>query len=280
MRRMNGFAAVFIIPFSIFVFMFLIVPVITMLLDSFQKANTGFTFANYQSILKNGFYHQAFVNSINISLISSLIAMIMAIFATYSLTKLPQSIQNKMINFANLTSNFAGIPLAFAFIVLLGNSGLFILLFEKMGMHSLSSFNLYSLSGLVLIYIYFQLPLAVMLLFPIYNGIQDQWKEAAAILGASTVQFWLKIGVPIILPSLAGTFSILFANAMGAYASAFALTGSSYNLLPVRIGALVSGDVFAQPELASALALSLGAILVAAMLLNEWLTRKVRRDLQ
>jgi putative spermidine/putrescine transport system permease protein len=143
----------------------------------------------------------------------------------------------------------------------------------------LSSFNVYSWSGLVLIYIYFQLPLAVMLLYPVYQGIQSQWKEAASLLGASPLQFWLRIGVPVILPSIAGTFSILFANAMGAYASAYALTGSTYNLLTIRIGALTTGDIFAKPELGSAIAVLLGITLVTAMLINEWLTRKVRRDL-
>ncbi|KKK40103.1 ABC transporter permease [Mesobacillus campisalis] len=277
---MNWFAASFLIPFSIMVLMFLIVPILSMIYDSFQKSGTGFTFENYQTVFESDFYLQAFANSIKISLFSSLLALFAAIFATYSLTKFPQSVQDKVMNFANLTSNFAGVPLAFAFIILLGNSGLFVLLFEKMGISGMSSFNLYSMAGIILIYIYFQLPLAVMLLFPIYHGIQDQWKEAASILGASNTQFWLRIGVPVILPSLVGTFSILFANAMGAYATVYALTGSSYNMLPVRIGALVSGDVFAQPELASALALALGVILVIAMLFNEWLMRMVRRDLR
>jgi putative spermidine/putrescine transport system permease protein len=202
-----------------------------------------------------------------------------AIFATYSITLFSKNTQNRVLIFANLTSNFAGIPLAFAFIVLLGNSGLFTLLFKHLGWGTLSSFNLYSWSGLVLIYIYFQLPLAVMLLYPVYQGIQAQWKEAASLLGASSIQFWLRIGVPVILPSIAGTFSILFANAMGAYASAYALTGSTYNLVTIRIGALTAGDIFAKPELGSAIAVLLGLTLVAAMLINEWLTRKVRRDL-
>lgn len=153
------------------------------------------------------------------------------------------------------------------------------MLFKYFGWDMLSHFNLYSWSGMVLIYVYFQLPLAVMMLYPIYQGIQAQWKEAAFLLGASPAQFWLKIGVPIISPSIAGTFSILFANAMGAYASAYALAGSTYNLVTIRIGALTTGDIFAKPELGSAVACILGVTLVIALLINEWLTRKIRRDL-
>ncbi|MBI0578996.1 ABC transporter permease subunit [Neobacillus cucumis] len=269
-----------IIPFFLIILLFLFVPLFFMILSSLQgNGGTGFTFDQYKEMIKNVYYHQAFKNSILISLFSSLIAIILAVFATYSITLFSKSIQDRILVFANMTANFAGIPLAFAFIVLLGNSGLFTLLFKYFGWDMLSHFNLYSWSGMVLIYVYFQLPLAVMMLYPIYQGIQAQWKEAAFLLGASPAQFWLKIGVPIISPSIAGTFSILFANAMGAYASAYALAGSTYNLVTIRIGALTTGDIFAKPELGSAVACILGVTLVIALLINEWLTRKIRRDL-
>jgi putative spermidine/putrescine transport system permease protein len=269
-----------IIPFFLFILLFLFVPLFFMLSGSFQgNGGTGFTFDQYKEIFQKTYYHQAFKNSIIIGLFSSFIAIILAVFATYSITQFSKKIQDRILVFSNLTANFAGIPLAFAFIVILGNSGLFTLLFKQIGWDILSTFNLYSWSGLVLIYIYFQLPLAVMLLFPVYQGIQAQWREAASLLGASPGQFWLRIGVPIIMPSIAGTFSILFANALGAYASAYALTGSTYNILTIRIGALTTGDIFAKPELGSAIATLLGVTLVIALLINEWLTRRIRRDL-
>lgn len=280
MKKINGMLVASLIPFLFLILLFLFIPLFFMIYGSFQAdGGTGFSFKQYQEIFQNEYYRQAFKNSILISLLSSFIATLLAIFATYSITHFSSRIQNRVLIFANLTSNFAGIPLAFAFIVLLGNSGLFTLLFKHFGWETLSSFNVYSWSGLVLIYLYFQLPLAVMLLYPVYQGINKHWKEAASLLGASPTQFWLRIGIPIILPSIAGTFSILFANAMGAYASAYALTGSTYNLVTIRIGALTTGDIFAKPELGSAIAGLLGLTLVVAMLLNEWLTRKVRRDL-
>jgi putative spermidine/putrescine transport system permease protein len=251
-----------------------------MIYSSFQgDGGTGFTFSQYHNIFQDTYYHQAFKNSIIISLLSSFISIVLAIFGAYSITLFSKKVQDRFLVFANLTANFAGVPLAFAFIVILGNSGLFTLLFKHFGWDILSSFNLYSWTGLVFIYVYFELPLAVMLIYPVYQGIQGQWKEAAALLGASTAQFWLRIGVPIIMPSVAGTFSILFANAMGAYASAFALTGSTYNLVTIRIGALTTGDIFAKPELGSAIATLLGLTLVVALLINEWLSRRIRRDL-
>ncbi|MGE7941998.1 ABC transporter permease [Lysinibacillus xylanilyticus] len=265
-------------PFLVLVLLFFLVPLLYMLITSFQNSD-GFTLSHYQSVLTNDYILQGFKNSITLSVISAVIALIVTLFAIYAIMRFSEPVREKILILTNLTSNFSGIPLAFAFIVLLGNSGLFTLLFDQWGIDALSSFSLYSWGGLLLIYIYFQLPLALMLLYPIYDGIQQQWKEAAALLGASTWQFWVKIGVPVMLPGIVGTFSVLFANAMGAYASAYALTSSSYNLVAIRIGSLIQGDIFAQPELASAIAVILAVTMVTAMLLSEWSISKTRRKL-
>ena len=267
-----------LVPFLLLVLLFFLVPLLYMVITSFSNSE-GFTFEHYQYVLTNEYILQGFKNSITLSAISAMIALIVTLFAVYAVMRLSEPIREKILILTNLTSNFSGIPLAFAFIVLLGNSGLFTLLFEKWNLGALSSFSLYSWSGLLLIYIYFQLPLALMLLYPIYDGIQQQWKEAAALLGASTGQFWLKIGIPVMLPGIVGTFSVLFANAMGAYASAYALTSSNYNLVAIRIGALIKGDIFAQPELASAIAVLLAVTMVMAMLLSEWSIKKTRGKL-
>ncbi|NQF17517.1 ABC transporter permease subunit [Brevibacillus sp. HB1.3] len=280
MKRFVSMFWVTTIPFFAMIALFLLVPLLSMIGGSFQaEGGGGFTISNYREIFSNPYYLQAFENSVLISFLSALIGIVVAVFATYAITRFPQALQQRVLVITNLTSNFAGIPLAFAFIVLLGNSGLFVLLARQLGIDFSQSFTLYSWSGLTLVYIYFQLPLAVMLLYPLYNAIQKQWMEAAELLGASPWEFWLRIGFPVLLPGIVGTFSILFANAMGAYASAYALTGSNYNLVPIRIGALVSGDIFARPELGSALGVLLGLTLAAALLVNEWLTRKIRRDL-
>ncbi|MFJ7980207.1 ABC transporter permease [Lysinibacillus xylanilyticus] len=265
-------------PFLVLVLLFFLVPLLYMLITSFQNSD-GFTLAQYKSVLTNDYILQGFKNSITLSVISAVIALIVTLFAVYAIMRFSEPVREKILILTNLTSNFSGIPLAFAFIVLLGNSGLFTLLFDKWGIGPFSSFSLYSWGGLLLIYIYFQLPLALMLLYPIYDGIQQQWKDAAALLGASTWQFWMKIGIPVMVPGIVGTFSVLFANAMGAYASAYALTSSNYNLVAIRIGSLIKGDIFAQPELASAIAVILAVTMVTAMLLSEWSISKTRRKL-
>jgi putative spermidine/putrescine transport system permease protein len=266
----------FVIPLLIIITMFFFVPLVYMLISSFTS-NEALSLTHYQNIFTNDYIIAGFWNSIKLSGLSAVVALVAAIVGVYSLYSFSETVREKVLIVTNLTSNFAGVPLAFAFIILLGNSGLFMMAMDKFGWDL--NFSLYSSSGLLLIYIYFQLPLAIMLIYPIFYGIQQQWKDAANILGASTFMFWRKIGIPIIFPGIAGTFAILFANAMGAYASAYALTGSGYNLAAIRIGTLLQGDIFAQPELASAIAVILGAFMVIGMVCSEWFTKKARRDL-
>lgn len=270
-----------VIPFILIVLAFELLPLAAMVIDSFRgEGGAGWTLAQYATALSNKYYRVALQNSVLISLFSSLIGIVVALFAAYSITRFSAKTRERILTFSNMTSNFAGVPLAFAYIILLGNNGLFTLLFQELGWELFAGFDLYSWTGLTLVYVYFQIPLAILLLYPTYYGIQEQWKESAYLLGASAFQFWRHVGLPVILPGVVGTFSILFANSMGAYATAYALVGSNYNLLSIRIGSLVAGDVITRPELASALAVILGVTMVGAMWLNERMMRRVRRDLR
>ena len=275
MKRKNR-TVLLTIPLIVIVVMFFFVPLIYMMMSSFTSGGE-FSLDQYKSVFFNDYIIQGFISSIKLSIVSAIVALVAALLGVYAMYRFPTTVREKILVLTNLTSNFSGVPLAFAFIILLGNSGLFTIAMEKFNWGL--DFSLYSWGGLLLIYVYFQLPLAIMLLYPIYYGIQQQWKDAATILGASNFTFWRRIGLPIILPGITGTFAILFANAMGAYASAYALTGSSYNLAAIKIGTLLSGDIFAQPELASAIAVVLGSIMVVGMVCSEWLTKKTRKDL-
>ncbi|WP_026881152.1 ABC transporter permease [Clostridium akagii] len=275
--RDNSPVIIILIIFVLIIVGFEFVPLYSVITSSFQdNTGQGFSLAQYSNALKNPFYYQSIKNSILISLESSIVGIIIATIGANSISKFSTRVREKIITMSNMTSNFSGVPLAFAFIIILGNNGVFTLIFKKFGINLASSFNLYSISGLQLVYIYFQIPLGILLMYPAFDAIKEEWKDAASILGASSFQFWKNIGITVLLPSMIGTFNIMFANAMGAYATALALTNGSINLMPLRIGALVSGDIFMNPMQASALAVILGLILTIVNIINVKLIRKER----
>lgn len=279
--KSNFFFLLTLLPFFIIIIGFLILPLLAMIYSSLQAdGGTHFSLIQFKTIFTNSFYLIAIRNSIVLSLYSSIWGIVVGLVVAYSITRLSPKVRDICLMLSNMTSNFAGVPLAFAYILLMGYNGLFTVLFAQLGIDIFSDFDLYTLNGITLVYIYFQIPLAILLIYPTYYGIEKQWQEAASLLGASTFKFWLRIGIPYLLPGIVGTFSILFANAMGAYATAYALVGGNYNLLAIRIGSLVSGDVFAKPQLGSALAVFLTITMLLSMIINESMMRRVRRDMK
>lgn len=262
-----------LLPFGLVFALFQLAPIAWVAINAFQ-AGGDWSLANFQEILSSPYYRQSFGNSLDLAFWSSLIGLAIATLGTAALRRVPGRLQNAVVAFTTMASNFSGVPLAFAFIVLLGMNGTLTLLLQQLGLAE--QFNLYSRTGLLVLYTYFQIPLAVLLLYPAFDAVRDDWRDAAALLGASPVQYWLRVVLPVLSPALLGTFIILLANALGAYASTYALMTSNYNLVTIQIAGLVAGDIFLEPQLAAALSLLLMALLLLVTAVNQWLIARSR----
>lgn len=175
----------------------------------------------------------------------------------------------------NMVSNFAGLPLYFAFVVILGNTGVFVLALKAIGINLGTVFKLYSIDGLMLLFIYFQIPLGSLMLIPAFEAIKSAWKEAAEILQATKLQFWTRIGVPVLLPSLLDTFGLLFANAITAYATVILLVTTSIPLLPVKITTMFTGEMVPQREMGAALAIWMILLMLSVIFICNFLKKKL-----
>ncbi|WP_337264397.1 MULTISPECIES: ABC transporter permease [unclassified Serratia (in: enterobacteria)] len=271
--KVKWLAALCLLPFIMLFGAFQIAPLIWIALSSFFSESSGWGWGNYVDVLTSPFYRQAFQFSLEISWWSSVYGLLIALVGSYSLRQLgPTRLHDFVMSFTNMTSNFAGVPLAFAFVILLGLNGCLTLLLRQCGL--MDSFNLYSKSGLIVLYTYFQIPLGVLLLYPAFDALREDWRESAALLGAGPWHFWRYIGLPVLAPALMGTFVILLANALGAYATVYALTTGNFNVIPIRISALVAGDIALDPNLASALAMMLVMMMGLITVVHQWLLRR------
>ena len=270
----KGVALLCLLPFALFYIAFQIAPLVWVGINSFySEMNEAWGWANYSDIFTSTFYQQAIRFSLTISFWSSIFGLLIALVGGYSLHQLGSGrLHSFLMSFTNMTSNFAGVPLAFAFLILLGLNGCLTLLMRKYGL--MDGFKLYSTDGLIVVYTWFQIPLGLLLLYPAFDGLKKDWEESAALLGASRWRYWRHIGLPILTPALLGTFVILFANALGAYATIYALTTGNFNVIPVRIAALVSGDISLDPNMGSALAMVLVALMTVITVVHQWLVRR------
>ena len=263
-----------LLPLIVLALAFEILPMGYILYSSVHTAG-GFGLESFAKIMHSKYYVVSLRNSLLVSVAVGIIGLIIGTFGALSLHSLTETWREKLLTLVNMTSNFSGVPLAFAYIVLLGVNGLVtVLLKEKLGLDLYGlGFNLFSWTGIVLVYIYFSVPLAFMLMYPAVYALRQDLREAAQILGAGKVQFWRLIGVPILLPSMLGSFTLLFANSLGAYATAYALTNSNNSLVSITIANLVTGDIFPDPSLASALAVIMAAFLAASLVINSQLKK-------
>lgn len=267
-----------LVPFLIVAMLYEIVPLITVIVKSFQPdGGTGFTLENYQSVFSKLLYQKAIINSIKISLTSAVAGIIIAFLGARAAHQHQGKLNHVFMTVLNMVSNFAGIPLAFAYMILLGNAGLVVNIGKELGINALSTYNLYTMNGMSLIYIYFQIPLSTLLLIPAFDGVQKQWKEACTLLGGTPGIFWRKVGIPILMPSILGTFSVLFANALAAYATIYALMMDNIALLPVQIAGCFTGEVKIRAGLGGALSVVMMAIMVIMILITNGLSRRFQK---
>jgi putative spermidine/putrescine transport system permease protein len=154
-------------------------------------------------------------------------------------------------------------------------------MFKVLGVNLYASgFSLYSFTGLTLVYLYFQIPLMVLVILPSIEGLKREWREAAENLGASSTQYWLNVALPVLMPSILGSMILLFGNAFGAHATAYALTGGLFNLATLLIGQQISGDVLHNPGLGYAVAMGMVIIMALSILVYSVLQRRSERWLR
>lgn len=264
-----------LLPFFLIAFLFEILPLANIVIESFSKTGgNGFTLEHFVKIFTTRLYQQSVFNSLWISIFSALAGIIIAFLGAKAANAASAKVRNIFTSVLNITSNFAGVPLAFAFMILLGNVGILTLIGKNYGISFLADFDLYTINGLLLTYIYFQIPLATLLMLPIFGGLKKEWREAVGLLGGNSFHYWFKVAIPSLLPSILGTFSVLFANSLAAYGTAYALLSNNIALLPIRISQQYVGEVVQNQEFGCALSLVMMALMVLSILITNKLQKR------
>jgi putative spermidine/putrescine transport system permease protein len=247
--------------FLVFLLLFELLPGVLLVVRAFTN-NDGFTLANMTAATRPLFV-RALGNSLTLSLQSALEGTVLGALTAGALWSSGNPrVRNFTTAISGVAANFAGVPLAFAFIVLLGSSGIINLIFTALGLEMI---DVYRRQNLHWVYLYFQWPLMTVLMLPAFGAIDRSWLEAARGLGSNAVGFWWRVGIPVLMPTLLGSFVLLFANSFGAYATVYALSQGSINLLPTQIGFQVSGQVGYDPGGAAALSVIMALVLLVCL---------------
>lgn len=271
-----------LLPFFAYTALFFGAPTVMVIIKAFQDQDGAWTLGNLAESIQN-VYFDSFVESLKLAFASAASGTIIGFAAAYALLATGNAWLRKITQTAaGVFANTGGIPLAFMFIAALGSYGLVTELLLKLGIDIYAgSWTLFGFQGLLLVYLYFQIPLMLIVILPALEAQRKEWREAATNLGASTRQYWLHVGGPILFAPVAGAFLLLFANAFAAYATARALTSGTIPLVPLQIGSLLSGNVIAdRANLGFALGFGMIAVVGIAMYVYNATQKRAAKWLQ
>ena len=267
-----------VLPFSVYVLLGLVLPAIAIAVGAFQDSNTGsFTLSNVKAAA-SGIYLHGFVTTLEVSIVTSIVPGIVGFLVAYAIFTARRGavLRRCVITASGVFANFGGVPLAFLFIATLGSTGLATGWLTNIGLNPYThGFDLYTFSGIVVVYMYFQIPLMVLVILPALEGLRPAWREAASNLGAGAWQYWRYVGGPVLMPSFLGCVLLLFGSAFSAYATAEALTSGSVPLTAIQIGSFLNGNVLAgQANVGKALGLGMIVIIAIVMIAYAVLQRR------
>jgi putative spermidine/putrescine transport system permease protein len=274
-----------ILPFGAYVALGLAAPTIAIAIGAFQNSDTGAaTFSNINTAV-HGVYLTGLETSVLLSIMTAIVPGIFGLLIAYAIftAKRGNLLRRVVITASGVFANFGGVPLALLFIATLSTTGVVTGWIKSVtGVNIWNhGFTLYDFKGIFIVYLYFQIPLMVLVIFPALEGLRPAWREAAQNMGAGTWQFWRYVGGPVLFPSFLGCLLLLFGGAFSAYATAEALTGGTVALTPIQIGALLNGNVLAgQENLGYALGLIMIVIIAIVMIGYTIVQRRAARWLR
>ena len=279
-RRRGGIAWLGLTPFAAYVLLFLAVPAVIAVGSGFFDASGAFTFANLAAFADPSVL-RAFAASFGLSAVSAVIGAVVGAVVCWALAALrPDGFVRSVIDSAaSVLAQFGGVMLAFAFIATIGAQGLvttWLISVFHVDLNAGGAF-LYTVPGLVIPYVYFQVPLMVLTFMPALEGVKAQWGEAAATLGASRLTYWRRIGLPVLAPAFWGSLLLLFANGFSSFATAAALI-SQGGIVPLTIRAqLTSETIIGLQNVAGVLAFGMVVVMVVVMGGYSLLQRRAAR---
>jgi len=263
--------------------MFLGAPLALLFFGSLADNKTGdLTLDNYRA-LSTPSVVAAFRNSIEISLITAVVGGVFGFLLACAviLGGMPRILRDSLMTFSGVASNFAGIPLALAFTYTLSTTGLLTVILKDLGIDIYAGdFTIFSKLGIEIVYLYFQFPLMVLIIAPAIDGLKPEWREASENMGASGSQYWRRVALPILTPTLLGSMILLFGNSFGAQATAYQLTAGQVQLVPLAIGNQISGDVLHNVGLGYAMAMGMVVIMGGSIAIYTVLQRRAERWLR
>ena len=275
--RLMGHSDLGLGVWSVLVYVFLYMPVVVLIVFSFnsQKLNVtweGFTLDWYQKLFHNQAVISAFVTSMEIAVISTVAAIVIGTFASFSLERFEY--RTKMLwdglNYTKIiiAEIVAGVSSLLFFVQL--NE----LLLEYLG------FNFWSIFSpgywtVVFAHIAWNIPFAVIIIRARLRGFDRAIEEAGADLGANPATVFFKVTLPVIFPGILAASLLCFTLSFDDFVTTFFVIGQNYNTLPVWIWGAVRMGITPEINALSAIMIAVSSVIVIVLELKARISKDI-----
>ena len=278
---MKNKLSLFAVPYVGWMSIFVVAPIIIMVVYAFSTAAGDFTLENFARM---GTYTAVFTRSFKLAIIATLIALLIGYPVSYMLSKEGPQVQRIAMVLIMLPMWMNFLLRTYSWMSILENNGLLNQLFQQIGlidlynqiaMHFASDpaayvpidhFQMIGTQGAVVLgMVYNYLPFMILPIYSVLVKLDHSLIEAARDLGASSVQVFRKVILPLSLPGVLSGITMVFVPSVSTFAISRLLGGGTQMMLGDLIEQQFLGGAY-NPQLGAAIALVMMAIVVVCML--------------
>lgn len=272
-----------VVPFFAYTAIFLLVPTLVVVIGAFVGPDNRPTMGNITALGQPAFV-KSLTQSLILSAVTAVVGAVIGAVLAYAVSTAARDglLKRFVTSLCGVLAQFGGVALAFAFIASFGFGGLLTTWASAFSLDLGSGIWLYEWDkGLMLVYLYFQIPLMLIVFLPAVEGLRPQWREACETLGGTTWTYWRRVAGPVLWPPFVGATLLLFTNAFSAYATAAALVSQGSPLVPLQIGGTLSGEVIlGQENIGKAMALAMVVVVAIVMTIYTRLDKRASTWMQ
>lgn len=254
--------AALVAPFLVVLGAFLLYPLLVLALRSLSGEGGGFSLELYVDTLTSPRYGRAFGFTALLAVTSTVVALLICVPSAIYIEGGRSRARRVAAVALTVPLSLPGIVIGFFVILGFGRTGV---VTEVLG--AVTPWRTpqlaYTFWGLLLGYVYFQIPRVVLVLRGAVAAISQDAVNAARTLGASPWRVYLEVVLPALRPALVSASSLSLATAFGAFGTAATLSRGT-RVVPLEIAALFTERF--QPERAAALSIVLGLVTVTLLL--------------
>ena len=263
-----GFITLFVILLYV---LFLLYPMGYLIRQSVFDGETGqFTMANFAKFFSKSYYFDTLFNSFKISIAATLLSLVIGtplayLFAVYKIRG--KSFLSILIVVASMSAPFIG---AYSWILLLGRSGVITTFFKNLG---IALPDIYGFGGIVLVMTLQLFPLVFLYARGALKNIDNSLIEAAGNLGCSGVKCFLKVVIPLIMPTLLAAGLLVFMRSFADFGTPM-LIGEGYRTFPVVLYNEFINEVGGNDGFAAAIAVIAIVITTVVFLVQKYISNR------